>query len=408
MKTLKALLKYSGKQTTLEFVQGYICGLVFSPQEYNFDKLVKHLFKVLTPEHQIQAQKLVDQTMYKLEVDFEQAQFKLPKKCVLSKKDYLASLQPDSALVQWCNGALLGLTQINKSKLKKEHKQILSVLKDGLITFTSLDNAKQQLAVPEDMFEHFLHERKRNLSIQIHNAHFKLNEFEQDAWFTNNDYFEMDDLVEPFDEETSEIEEMLNIILADESLAVLPILDDMIDEIERLHITKQFIKQNTGLFWLMPETQSYMMLCAHRAYVCAKYKQYDNAIKHMQTLLTLNPNDNQGIRYTLTNLLCITKNWEQQQKLEQAFPDEFLTFTATKALRLFVQQGDSKAAQKVKKQLKSDNKHFMKILTGQEKVSSGSEYFQPGDKSEVTMYIDCFGKQAWLANEGSLFWLRKN
>ena len=127
----------------------------------------------------------------------------------------------------------------------------------------------------------------------------------------------------------------------------------------------------------------------------------------MQTLLKLNPNDNQGVRYTLTNLLCITKNWDAQKKLEQDFPDEFISFSATKALRLFAQQGDSKEAQKVKKQLKNDNKHFMKILTGQEKVAELNEYFKPGDKSEVSMYLDCFGKEAWLANEGSLFWLRK-
>jgi hypothetical protein len=127
----------------------------------------------------------------------------------------------------------------------------------------------------------------------------------------------------------------------------------------------------------------------------------------MDILLKLNPNDNQGVRYTLVNVLCITKHWAELKNLEKEFPDEFITFTAAKALRLFAEQGDSKQAQSAKKHLKSENKHFMKILTGQEKSTYTEDHFKPGDKSEVGMYLNCFGKQAWLANEGSLFWLRK-
>ncbi|SFD61655.1 UPF0149 family protein [Pseudoalteromonas denitrificans] len=407
MKTLKSLIKYS-KHNSLEYLQGYICGLVCSPYEYNLDKLLKQLFNALTPKQKDDIQSVIDYSVIKLNTDFEFGVFKLPKKCVLSVKDYKESLQPNTPLVDWCNGALQGLKQINKSKLKKDQKQILTELENELITFTSLENAQHQLVNSGEMFERFLYDKKRSLSTQIHNLRFELDELEclsQEDFFDDEEEFL--DFMTELDEEPDEFEELLNNILLDTNITVIPLINDMIADIERIQITKEFIEQNTGVFWLMEETRSYMLLCAHRAYVLAKHKQYDPAIEQMQTLLKLNPNDNQGVRYTLTNLLCITKNWDTQIQLEQDFPDEFINFTATKALRLFAQQGDSKAAQKIKKQLKSENKHFMKILTGQEKVAELNEYFQPGDKSEVSMYLDCFGKEAWLANEGSLFWLRK-
>ena len=346
--------------------------------------------------------------MIKLDAEFENGEFKLPKKCVLTKKDYKAGLQENAPLVLWSKGTLLGLKQTNKSKLKLGQKQALKDLQAELTLFTSLENAKQQMPIVGDMFESMLIQRKKYLSTLIHNSRFELHEMDD---ISISDFYDSEEVYNEFmdeiDEEQDELNELLTEILQDSSLTVLPILNDMIAEIEKVHITTEFIAQNSGVFWLMQDTQTYMMLCAHRAYVYAKHKQYDKSLEQMQILLKLNPNDNQGVRYTLANVLCITKQWAELQKLETEFPDEFITFTAAKALRLFAEQGDSKQAQTAKKQLKNENKHFMKILTGQEKVAELNEYFQPGDKSEVSMYLDCFGKQAWLANEGSLFWLRK-
>lgn len=65
-------------------------------------------------------------------------------------------------------------------------------------------------------------------------------------------------------------------------------------------------------------------------------------------------------------------------------------------------------AKQYKKKLKQLNKHFIKILTGQEKLKDeGFDFYSPGSKEEVALYLNSLGKQAWIAAEGSLFWLRK-
>jgi len=407
MKTLKALIKYS-KHKSLEYLQGYLCGISCLPHVYDFDDLIRIHFNELTTEQLSNAQRLIDHAVIKLDADFEFGLFSLPKKCVLTKKNYEAGLQENAPLVQWSKGILLGLKQTNKNKLKQGQKQALNDLQTELTLFTSLENAKQQMPIMGDMFESMLIQRKKYLSTLIHNFRFELHEMD---YIAQNDFYDSEEVFNEFmdetDEEQDELNELLHEILQDSSLTVLPILNDMIAEIEKVHITTEFITQNSGVFWLMEETQTYMMLCAHRAYVYAEHKQYDKSLEQMHILLKLNPNDNQGVRYTLANVLCITKQWADLKKLETEFPDEFITFTAAKALRLYAEQGDSKQAQTAKKQLKRENKHFMKILTGQEKSTYAEDYFKPGDKSEVGMYLNCFGKQAWLANEGSLFWLRK-
>ena len=173
-------------------------------------------------------------------------------------------------------------------------------------------------------------------------------------------------------------------------------------------ITKQFIKDNTGHFWLMHETRPYMQLRAHRARINALHGNIPAAQTELEELLVLNPNDNQANRYLLMNCYIINGEWQKLNAFLANFDSEELHATASRALSEYHKNGESSKAKQYKKQLKQLNKHFIKILTGQEKLKSNDlDFYTPGSKEEVGVYLESLGKQAWIATEGSLFWLRQ-
>jgi hypothetical protein len=151
-----------------------------------------------------------------------------------------------------------------------------------------------------------------------------------------------------------------------------------------------------------------MMLRAHRAKIHALHGYTQKAQSELEELLTLNPNDNQANRFLLMNCLIINKQWDKLDALLADFDFQELHATASRALSAFVKHGDSKPANAYKKLLQQQNKHFSKILTGQEKLKEQQPpYFSPGSKEEVAVYLDSLGKQAWISVPASLFWLRK-
>ena len=108
------------------------------------------------------------------------------------------------------------------------------------------------------------------------------------------------------------------------------------------------------------------------------------------------------------NCYIIKGQWQKLDAFLADFDSEELHATASRALSEFHKKGDSSQAKQYKKQLKQLNKHFIKILTGQEKLKIDQiEFYSPGSKEEVAIYLNSLGKQAWIATEGSLFWLRK-
>src|SRR5258708_15671314 len=82
------------------------------------------------------------------------------------------------------------------------------------------------------------------------------------------------------------------------------------------------------------------------------------AVQHLQDMLRLNPEDNQGVRYTLAGfLLFLDRDAELTTLLEQ-YPEEgSAAWAYTKALLSFRQTGDNIKARQVLKQARKTNKH---------------------------------------------------
>lgn len=401
------LSELSTKQPNYYFIQGYLMGLGVLPQMLPPSEWQPDLFGDINLQKESELKYLESlMALYNQSMDkVIQNELKMPTKCSLSKQDYRESLKPNMPLPNYCKGVLQALKNIDKRMLDAGQKQSLNNLSSVLKAFSSEKAAAKEFG---EFAQYNAQEYKRNYVYYMADAIFELR-FSNDLTLSDDDEAGFNNSF--LDEEPSELDELdelLELVLANTELKALEPIQMLLDIMESGLITKQFIKDNTGHFWGLHETRPYMMLRAHRAKIHALHGYTQKAQSELEELLKLNPNDNQANRFLLMNCLIINKQWEKLEALLTDFDFQELHATASRALSTFVKHGDSKPANEYKKMLQQQNKHFSKILTGQEKLKEQQpSYFSPGSKEEVAVYLDSLGKQAWISVPASLFWLRK-
>ena len=401
------LSELSTKQPNYFFIQGYLMGLGALPQLLPPSEWQPDLFGDINLQKESELKYLESlMALYNQSMDkVIQNELKMPTKCSLSKQDYRDSLKPNMPLPSYCKGVLQALKNINKRMLDTGQKQALNNLSSVLKAFSNEKAATKEFG---EFAQYNAQEYKRNYVYFMADAIFELR-FSNDLTLSDEDEAEFNDsFLDEEPNELDELDELLELVLADTELKALEPIQMLLDIMESGLITKQFIKDNTGHFWGLHETRPYMMLRAHRAKIHALHGYTQKAQSELEELLTLNPNDNQANRFLLMNCLIINKQWDKLDALLADFDFQELHTTASRALSAFVKHGDSKPANDYKKMLQQQNKHFIKILTGQEKLKEQQpSYFSPGSKEEVAVYLDSLGKQAWISVPASLFWLKK-
>ena len=163
-----------------------------------------------------------------------------------------------------------------------------------------------------------------------------------------------------------------------------------------------------GHFWGHLDTRPYMRARSGLAESLWMMAEHDAAIGHYNTMLELNPNDNQGIRYILLTCLMSTRQyasaWELIKKYEG---DVCAAWAYTRALLAFIENGDSPVSRMHRKAAIAVNKYVPAYLSGLRKLSVlPLEYIQIGDKSEAVSYV-LENRDVWRATSGSVAWLLK-
>ncbi|TVU68668.1 UPF0149 family protein [Pseudoalteromonas distincta] len=401
------LSELSTKKPDYYFIQGYLMGLGVLPQLLVPSEWHPDLFGEFNIQNETELKYLESlMALYNQSMDkVIQNELKMPAKCSLSKQDYRESLKPNMPLPNYCKGVLQALKNINKRMLNTEQKRSINSFTTVLKAFTSPKIAAKEFG---EFAQYNAQEYKRNYVYFMADAIFELRFSNERAVFDENEAEFNNHFLDEEPNELDEFDELLELVLADTELKALEPMQMLLEIMESGLITKQFIKDNTGYFWGLHETRPYMMLRAHRAKIHALHGYTQKAQSELEELLKLNPNDNQANRFLLMNCLIINKQWEKLEALLADFDFQELHTTASRALSAFVMHGDSKPANEYKKMLQQQNKHFSKILTGQEKLKEQQpSYFSPGSKEEVGVYLDSLGKQAWISVPASLFWLRK-
>ena len=172
--------------------------------------------------------------------------------------------------------------------------------------------------------------------------------------------------------------------------------------------TKGF-KEYAGHFWGFLETRPYMRARAGLAATLYALGEVDAAISNYQDMLTLNPNDNQGIRYVLARCLMRKGDTDALKKLLKQFDEDgSALWLYTRALLAFRENepSDKRGAELVKKAWKA-NSHIPAILVGTKKAKpSPNGYVTMGGEDEAAHYAEEWGFD-WLTTPGAVDWLTR-
>ena len=161
-----------------------------------------------------------------------------------------------------------------------------------------------------------------------------------------------------------------------------------------------------GHFWGFVETRPYMRARQGLAQCLWWLGEREAAVAHFQEMLRLNPNDNQGIRYTLAACLLELERDSELVELLGRFKDEpTAAWAYTRALADFRRRGESsRAAQLLTRAIKV-NPHVPPFLLGKRRLPRHlPDSIGFGDESEAIAYVAEFG-EGWHGTPGAFAWL---
>ena len=165
-------------------------------------------------------------------------------------------------------------------------------------------------------------------------------------------------------------------------------------------------QEYAGHFWGFLETRPYMRARAGLAQVLWAGGHHAEAVRHYREMLSLNPGDNQGIRYLLAScLLHMGDDFGLERLLKQHEDDDSAFLVYTRALVAFRKTGASKQAKKLAEEAWHSNVHIPAALCGARKVKDpGTGYYTMGGEDEAACYLDEYGF-AWRDTPGAIAWL---
>ena len=166
-------------------------------------------------------------------------------------------------------------------------------------------------------------------------------------------------------------------------------------------------REDVGHFWGLLETRPYMRAREGLASTLWTMGRRDEAIKHLQDMLRLNPGDNQGVRYTLAGWLLAEGRDEELARLLKEYDEDSANWAYTKALVAFRQEGDTPETRKLLKMAKKANKHVPAYLLGRKPLPREQpSYYSPGDENEAIFYVGT-ALSGWKETRGAIAWLKE-
>lgn len=190
-------------------------------------------------------------------------------------------------------------------------------------------------------------------------------------------------------------------------------VDEYIEELRRIvavgehDLGEKFFRENHGHFWLMMETRPYMRVRSALAEALRTAGRNAEAIVEFDSLLVLNPNDNQGLRYALLGCYLEEERLDRVRHLFRQFEGEgSAMFDWGRVLERYL-SGDLEGAVEALARARRNNSHVESFLTGKKKVpKSRPDYYEYHEVSEALVCIDTIGG-AWKRHEEAVRWMKK-
>jgi tetratricopeptide (TPR) repeat protein len=170
---------------------------------------------------------------------------------------------------------------------------------------------------------------------------------------------------------------------------------------------KKFFKENVGHFWGLLESRPYMRARQGLANTLWELNRGAEAVMHYRDMLRLNPGDNQGIRYSLLNLLLTLNHEAEAQALLKEYEDDGMAeWLYTRALLTFRAKGPGPEAETALREAMSQNAHVPAYLTGGKRIPVRlPPYLTWGGEDEAILYASSYLAH-WRRTPGALDWLQ--
>ena len=173
----------------------------------------------------------------------------------------------------------------------------------------------------------------------------------------------------------------------------------------RRSLGEAFFREHTGHFWGMIETRPYMRACQGLADCLWALGRNRDSIAHCESLLELNPDDNQGIRHGLLSRYLVQGDDAGAERLVRRYADDSSAAFLWSRVLLDLRRGDEVAAKAALLAAMDCNPHVAGFFAGKRKPPATlPESYSPGDRNEAILYIASFA-EAWLASSDAMDWL---
>lgn len=170
-------------------------------------------------------------------------------------------------------------------------------------------------------------------------------------------------------------------------------------------VGKKTFEEDAGGFWGLVETRPYMRARAGLANCLWTMGRRSEAISHYRELLRLNPNDNQGIRYSLASALLETGKISALQELLDQYNEPTADWLFTRALVAYIRGGNSDDTRNSLRTALDGNPHVSAFLLGEKRLPKKlPDYTGFGDEDEAASYAAEFGP-GWRQTKGAIDWL---
>jgi hypothetical protein len=166
-------------------------------------------------------------------------------------------------------------------------------------------------------------------------------------------------------------------------------------------------RDEVGHFWRLLQTRPYMRAREGLAHALWSAVRNDQAIEHLREMLRLNPDDNQGVRFTLASwLLTIGRDYDVESLLER-YPDAAWNSWLTRALIAFRRHGDTPEGRRLLRIGQKSNRFILPWLLGDVSFpETRPAGHTPRSPEEAYFYVEA-ARCAWRSASGAITWLRR-
>lgn len=163
------------------------------------------------------------------------------------------------------------------------------------------------------------------------------------------------------------------------------------------------LEEAVGHFWGIAETRPFMRACQGLAEALHDAGQADEAIGQYQEMLRLNPNDNQGVRYSVMPLLMAHNREPEAIRLLDTYREETAHWHYMKSLVEFRRGGGSATSKKAIRSAFRANEHVVDLLQSTDPPLMPDSYVL-GSPEEAAICISEMA-EAWGDSEGYVEWM---